>query len=114
MDKTYNVYGQYKTQKSGCNTEVVQSLHPLISNYPFIFYLFTLLLYYLFTLYHIDTLLWLHIAKESTVKVVIVALGWSLDIRSDDTGFSLFRNTNHAPVVCKVNSNVVGTRIACK
>lgn len=56
MDKTYNVYGQYKTQKSGCNTEVVQSLHPLISNYPFIFYLFTLLLYYLFTLYNIDTL----------------------------------------------------------
>ena len=47
---------QYKTQKSGCNTEVVQSLHPLISNYPFIFYLFTLLLYYLFTLYNIDTL----------------------------------------------------------
>ena len=75
MDKTYNVYGQYKTQKSGCNTEVVQSLHPLISNYPFIFYLFTLLLYYLFTIYHIDTLLWLHIAKESTVKVVVVALG---------------------------------------
>ena len=50
----------------------------------FIFYLFTLLLYYLFTIYHIDTLLWLHIAKESTVKVIVVALGWSLDIRSDD------------------------------
>lgn len=45
----------------------------------FIFYLFTLLLYYLFTLYHINTLLWLHIAKESTVKVIVVALGWSLD-----------------------------------
>lgn len=35
MDKTYNIYGQYKIHKSGCNTEVVQSLHPLISNRPF-------------------------------------------------------------------------------
>ena len=49
MDKTYNVYGQYKTHKSGCNTEVVQSLHPLISNYPFYLlpiYSFTLLPFY--------------------------------------------------------------------
>ncbi len=80
----------------------------------FIFYLFTLLLYYLFTLYHIDTLLWLHIAKESTVKVIVVALGWSLDIRSDDTSFSLFRNTNHAHALRKIYSNIVCTRLACK
>lgn len=80
----------------------------------FIFYLFTLLLYYLFTLYHIDTLLWLHIAKESTVKVIVVALGWSLDIRSDDTSFSLFRNTNHAHALRKIYSNIVCTSFACK
>ena len=80
----------------------------------FIFYLFTLLLYYLFTLYHIDTLLWLHIAKESTVKVIVVALGWSLYIRSDDTSFSLFRNTNHAHALRKIYSNIVCTRLACK
>ena len=80
----------------------------------FIFYLFTLLLYYLFTLYHIDTLLWLHIAKESTVKVIVVALGWSLYIRSDDTSFSLFRNTNHAHALRKIYSNIVCTRFACK
>lgn len=80
----------------------------------FIFYLFTLLLYYLFTLYQIDTLLWLHIAKESTVKVIVVALGWSLDIRSDGTSFSLFRNTNHAHALRKIYSNIVCTRLACK
>ena len=49
MDKTYNIYGQYKIHKSGCNTEVVQSLHPLISNRPFYLlpiYSFTLLPFY--------------------------------------------------------------------
>ena len=114
MDKTYNIYGQYKIHKSGCNTEVVQSLHPLISNYPFYLlpiYSFTLLPFYP---YHIDTLLWLHIAKESTVKVIVVALGWSLYIRSDDTSFSLFRNTNHAHALRKIYSNIVCTRFACK
>ena len=49
MDKTYNVYGQYKTQKSGCNTEVVQSLHPLISNYPFTYLLFYFITFLPFT-----------------------------------------------------------------